>query len=86
MANHPNRSRAKSPASNPSSNEILNRRLFAKLTQKEAANLVYASEKTWRNWESFDTSPSHRRMHPAIWELFLLKTGQMEISIKNEES
>lgn len=75
MPNHPNRSRATNSARNPTPGEILGMRISAGLTQKQAAELVCATAKTWRNWEADPSSPSHRRMHPAIWELFLIKTG-----------
>jgi len=72
MTNHPNRSRAKSPASNPRPDEIIGMRINAGLTQQQAAEIVYSGLRTWQQWEAGD-----RRMHPAIWELFLLKTGQI---------
>jgi len=81
MTNHPNRSRAANPASNPTPDEILGMRFNAGLTQQKAADLVYVSAKTWRSWEADPSSQSHRRMHPAIWELFLLKTGQTKLDI-----
>lgn len=76
MANHPNRSRAKIPASNPHPDEIFGMRMNAGLTQPQAAEIVYSALRTWQHWESGD-----RRMHPAIFELFLLKTGQAELVI-----
>lgn len=81
MPNHPNRSRAANRASNPTPDEILGTRFSARLTQQQAADLVYTTAKTWRNWEADESSPSHRRMHPAIFELFLLKTGQSQLVI-----
>jgi DNA-binding transcriptional regulator YiaG len=41
------------------------------MTQTEAAALVYSALRTWQQWESGD-----RTMHPAIFELFLIKTHQ----------
>ena len=52
----------------------------AGLTQSEAATLVYSTLRTWQNWESPICSPAHRKMHPAIWELFLIKTGQNHVA------
>lgn len=70
MPNHPNRSkRAPSPARNPTPAEILKAREGAKLTQAEAAALLHSSWRTWQDWEA-----GARRMHPAFWELFRLKT------------
>lgn len=76
MTNHPNRSRAKSPASNPSTDSIISARINAGLTQQQAAHIVYAGLRTWQHWENGD-----RRMHPAIFDYFLLKTGQSELVI-----
>lgn len=39
------------------------------ITQKEAANLVKVSERTWQQWER-----GQRKMRPSYWELFLIKT------------
>lgn len=68
MPNHPNRSRAKTPASNPHPDEIFGMRMNAGLTQQQAAEIVYAGLRTWQQWEAGD-----RRMHPGLWELFLIK-------------
>jgi len=46
-------------------------RMDAGLTQTEAAILIYCSLGAWQKWEQGD-----RTMHPAFWELFLIKTGQ----------
>ncbi len=76
ITNHPNRSRAKSPASNPQPDEILGMRVNAGLTQSQAADVVYSVLRTWQQWEAGD-----RRMHPALFDYFLLKTGQKELVI-----
>jgi putative transcriptional regulator len=39
------------------------------LSQTAAAALVHAKLRTWQQWEAGD-----RRMHPAFWELFQLKS------------
>jgi DNA-binding transcriptional regulator YiaG len=67
MSNHPNRGRS-NPASNPSPKEITAAREAAQLTQTEAGKLIYASLRTWQQWEAGD-----RRMHPAFWEPFKIK-------------
>jgi len=41
------------------------------LTQEQAGALIHCSARAWQNWEG-----DLRRMHPAMWELFRLKTGQ----------
>lgn len=41
----------------------------AGLSQTAAGALVHTTCRTWQQWEAGD-----RRMHPAFWELFLLKS------------
>lgn len=68
MTAHPNRSRrGHPPARNPEAAAIRAARHAAGLTQKQAAASVYSTLRTWQAWEQGD-----RRMHPAIWQLFLL--------------
>lgn len=76
MPNHPNRSRAKSPASNPEPDEIVKARTNVGLTQKQAADIMYCGLRTLQQWEAGD-----RRMHRAILDYFLLRTGQKELVI-----
>lgn len=40
------------------------------LTQDKAATLVHVNLRSWQKWES-----GERPMHPAFWELFLLKSA-----------
>jgi len=72
VANHPNRSR-RSPSSgrNPAPAEILAARTAANLTQTEAAAKIGGTLRAWQNYES-----GERRMHPGLFELFRIKTGQ----------
>lgn len=42
----------------------------AGLTQDQAAALVHVDRVTWARWEN-----GTRAMHPAMWELFCLKTA-----------
>lgn len=73
MVNHPNRSkRTTSPAANPEPAEILAAREAAGLTQTEAGALVHSALRSWQQWEA-----GERRMHPAIWELFLMKSATL---------
>ncbi len=67
MNNHPNR--RPSAASNPIPDAIKAARAAAGLTQTAAARLIYSTLRTWQQWEAGD-----RRMHPALFELFLLKS------------
>jgi DNA-binding transcriptional regulator YiaG len=76
MVNHPNRSkRNPSPAANPPPADIIAAREAAGLTQTEAAELVHSALRTWQQWEAEPGTDGHRRMHPAFWELFLIKTA-----------
>lgn len=67
MANHPNRSPG-NPAANPNPQQIRDLRESHKLTQTEAAALVFTTQRNWAMWEAGDS-----RMHPAFWQLFSLK-------------
>ena len=62
----------------PSPPEILASRKAAGLSQTEAAVLVHTSCRTWQQWEAEEGTPSHRKMHPAFWELFRIKTTLIE--------
>lgn len=55
----------------PASDEIRAGREAAGLTQSAAAALVHANLRSWQKWEA-----GERAMHPAFWELFLIKSGQ----------
>lgn len=71
--NHPNRSRrTRHPAANPTPESIRAARERAGLTQAQAAALVHSTLRAWQRYEA-----GERRMHPALWELFLLKTGNL---------
>ncbi len=71
MPNHQNRSRRTiSPAANPTPDEIRAARERAGLTQDEAAALVLSTLRSWQRYEY-----GERRMHPAIWELFRIKSN-----------
>lgn len=68
MSNHPNRG-PKGPSANPTPAEVRAAREAAGLSQTAAGALVHTTCRTWQQWEAGD-----RRMHPAFWELFRLKT------------
>ena len=77
MPNHPNRSKgAKAPSANPSKEEVRAARAAAGLTQTAAATLVHATCRSWQHWEAGD-----RRMHPGVWELFRIKSGEFSVRI-----
>lgn len=65
---------SKSSAGVPSPEEIRARREACGLTQTEAGRLLHTTCRTWQQWEAPVDSQTHRRMHPAFWELFQLKT------------
>lgn len=71
MVNHPNRGRRYNAAANPSPEAVRQARERASLSAADAAQLVYAGELHWRQWEA-----GERRMHPGLFELFQLKTTQ----------
>lgn len=73
VANHPNRSKA-SPhmAANPTPEAIRAARDALGLSQTDAASIIYSSMRAWQEWEA-----GTRRMHPAMWELWMLKTERM---------
>lgn len=56
----------------PTPSEIIAQRKAAALTQTEAGELIYTAIRTWQQWEKGD-----RKMHPALWELFRIKAGQI---------
>lgn len=75
VANHPNRSkRSSSIGRNPTPAEIRAARQQAQLTQTEAADKIGATLRAWQAYE--DEGENGRRMHPGLFELFLIKTGQ----------
>ena len=57
----------------PTPADIKAARLAAGLTQPDAAALVHAAAKTWKNWES--EGGEARKIPLAAWELFLIKTN-----------
>lgn len=73
MANHPNRGKSRNPFGNPTPEQIAAARENAGLTQTEAAVKVRGTLRAWQDWEG-----GQRRMHPGLWELFRIKTGQID--------
>lgn len=73
MPNDPNRGR-KGPAANPKPDQIKSLRHKRGLTQKEAAELIFSSWRSWQDWEN-----GARRMHPAFWQLFRLRVADMDL-------
>lgn len=52
----------------PPSRDIAAARYIVGHTQEAAARTVYATVRAWRAWEA-----GERPMHPALWQLYLLK-------------
>lgn len=69
MTSHPNRGSEESSLT-PAPEQVKSARISAGLTQTAAAALVYSTCRAWQQWEAGD-----RRMHPAFWELFRLKSA-----------
>ena len=59
---------------NPTPEQVKQARATAGLTQKQAAGLIHKKLLAWQRYESGD-----RSMDYALYELFMLKTGQMEL-------
>lgn len=77
---HPNRSRRKdAPGRTPRPAEISQLREEMGLTQGEAGRLLYASQRTWQDWEL-----GQRRMHPALWEYVCLRWAFREVERARE--
>lgn len=73
MPSHPNRGRKDAPPANPKPEAVRRAREKAGLSRKDAAELIYASERGWIKWET-----GERRMHPGLWELFRRKVAEQE--------
>ncbi len=69
---HTNRSKTRTAASNPTPAQIVAAREKAGLTQTAAAEVIRGSLRAWQDYEG-----GQRRMHPGLWELFRIKTGQI---------
>lgn len=67
MANHPKRGRGGS-GHVPTPQEI--REARGDLSQADAAALIHVTQVRWSDYET-----GKNRMHPASWELFIIKTG-----------
>ena len=73
VPNHPNRRPGNTRV--PTPQEVREARERAGLTQAEAAAKVLGSRDAWEKWESLSPS-ENRRMHPGLFKLFLITTGQ----------
>jgi len=64
----------------PSPEQVKRTREDAGLSQAQAAALVYVDHDSWRQWEKPRIQKNARGMRAAIWELFLIKVGELELS------
>lgn len=53
----------------PGPQQIKEARQKSGLSQTEAGALIHCALRTWQDWEA-----GKRQMHPAMWELFCIKT------------
>ena len=58
----------------PTPADVKSARVAAGLTQKQAAAVIHKKLLAWQRYESGD-----RSMDCALYELFMLKTGQIEL-------
>jgi|CXWL01.1.fsa_nt_gi hypothetical protein len=74
VANHPNRSRQPGAKREPRAADVIAAREVAKETQSDAAARIRGTLRSWQAYE--DSGANGRRMHPGLFELYLIKTGQ----------
>lgn len=61
----------------PAPADVRAARISAGMTQSTAAGLVHANLRAWQMWEAGD-----RRMHPAMWELWQIKSARPTNSLQ----
>lgn len=66
---------------NPTPDTIKRAREVAGHTQTQAAAVIHSGLRAWQGWETAEEYNSHRPMHPGLLELYLIKTGQIPVSI-----
>jgi len=59
-----------SKAEPPTPDQVRAHRLAHGHTQAQAAELVHTNARTWQKYEA-----GENRMHPAMWELYRIKTA-----------
>ena len=69
MTNHPNRRGRGESGHVPSAEEIKEAR--GSMSQADAGALIYVNQARWSDYEK-----GKHRMHPASWELFLIKSDK----------
>ncbi len=82
MSNHPNRSKSsQSRSRNPEPQEVALARSKAQQSIEQAAGFVHVSASQWEGFEKPTTDLERRRMHPGLFELYLIKTGQKAVEL-----
>lgn len=61
---------------NPEPSRIRAARKAAGHTQAQAGATIYKSANTWHQWEIDVGKPGHRKMDPAYFELYCIKTQE----------
>lgn len=56
----------------PTPEQIKQARTAAGHSQKRASDVIHSTERAWQSWEQAEGG---RKMHPGLWELYLLKTS-----------
>lgn len=74
---HGSRDRKRTAAATPAPAEVRAARAAAKHDVKQAATVIYGTAKAWEEWET--DAPGARRIHPAFFQLYQLKTGQVTL-------
>lgn len=74
------------PGVSPSPAQVRAAREAAGCTQEQAGVVVHISARGWQNYEQ-ERGGNQRSMSAAMFELFLLKTGQLSIrEVKRQEA
>lgn len=75
MTSHPNRRKGFDPCQSPDPSLVQRVREWAGWTQEFSALTVCSALNSWQGWEAPKGTPTHRRMHPAFWRLYLIEVG-----------
>jgi len=70
------------PGTVPTPAQVRQAQETAGLTDKQSAELIYCSLRGWTGWKAETCAEQYkRRMHPAVFELYLIKTGQKRLAV-----
>lgn len=65
------------PGEVPTAEQVARARARVKMTQSEAAALIYRQWRSWCRWEQ-----GIRKMDPALWELWQIKARIVQLEEK----